>query len=460
MVCPKTVPKPNATEPSVATNVRSSLFWMVVVALALRLAAVAFLYPERLNPERDHWRFAGETGRIARSIVQGNGFSSPLHAPTGPTAWMTPVYPALLAGVFWLFGISTKASALVMLSLDSLFSALTCIPVFFIARRSFGERTAVWAGWAWAFFPYAIYFSADFIWATTLTTLMLSLLFLTALHLEDSSPMSRWAGFGVLTGVGALTDPIVLSVAPLLAGFMGYRLARKRQRWFLPATAAALAFVIVVTPWFVRNYRAFHTVLPFRDNLGLELYVGNNGNTWHFAPSGFHPSDTEREWNEYDRMGELPYMKHKREQAIRFIESHPGEFAVLSLRRALYMWTNFWSFDRQYLQAEPLDPANVFLCTVLTVLTLVGLRKAFQRGVEIGMPYAIAIFFFPVVYYLTHPEDYYRRPIDPIFVVLAVYALTSWIRNRARPAPSQAQERSALSSTDPTTLRQRARSNE
>lgn len=458
MVSPKTVPEQNPTEPSVATDLRSSLFWMVVVALALRLAVVACLYPERLNPERDHWRFAGETGRIARSIVQGNGFSSPLHAPTGPTAWMTPVYPALLAGVFWLCGISTKASALVMLSLDSLFSALTCIPVFFIARRSFGERTAVWAGWAWAFFPYAIYFSADFIWATTLTTLMLSLLFLTALHLEDSSQMSLWAGFGALTGVSALTDPIVLSVAPLLAGCMCYRLARKRQRWFLPATGAALVFVIVVTPWFVRNYRVFHTVVPFRDNLGLELYVGNNGNAWHFAPSGFHPSDTEREWNEYAQRGELAYMKHKREQAMRFIASHPGQFAVLSLRRALYMWTNFWSFDRQYLEAEPLDPANVFLCTALTVLTLVGLRGAFQRGVEIGMPYAIAIFFFPVVYYVTHPEDYYRRPIDPIFVVLAVYALTSGIRNRARPAPSPVQARSVLSLTDPTTLRQPARS--
>jgi hypothetical protein len=124
------------------------------------------------------------------------------------------------------------------------------------------------------------------------------------------------------------------------------------------------------------------------------------------------------------------------------------------------MWTNFWSFDRQYLEAEPLDPANVGLCTALTVLTLVGLRGAFERGVDIGMPYAIALFFFPVVYYVTHPEDYYRRPIDPIFVVLAVYAVTSRIRNRARPAPSQVQARSVLSSTDPTTLRQQARSNQ
>ena len=42
---------------------------MVLVALAIRLAVVAFLYPERLNPDHDHWRFAGETGRIG----YGNG---------------------------------------------------------------------------------------------------------------------------------------------------------------------------------------------------------------------------------------------------------------------------------------------------------------------------------------------------------------------------------------------------
>jgi hypothetical protein len=33
---------------------------------------------------------------------------------------------------------------------------------------------------------------------------------------------------------------------------------------------------------------------------------------------------------------------------------------------------------------------------------------------------------------LTHPEDYYRRPIDPQYVVLAAFALVSWNRNRKR----------------------------
>ena len=398
---------------------------MVLIALTLRLVVVAFLYPQRLDPDRDHWRFAGETGCIARSIAQGRGFSSPLHADTGPTAWMTPLYPVLLAGVFKVFGVYTKASALVMLSLDSLFSALTCFPVFLIARKRFGDRAAIWSGWAWAFFPYAIYFSADFIWATTLTTLMVAWIFYAALSLEETDSVATWAAFGLLCGISALIDPVILSVAAPVAAWMTFRLWPQR-RWIRSSAAALVVFAAVVSPWFVRNYRVFHTVIPFRDNIGLELHLGNNGETWHFAPEGFHPSDTPREWEEYQRFGELHYMQHKRAQALEFIHTHPVVFIGLSLRRALYMWTNFWSFSRRYLNAEPTDPFNMFLCSALTVMALIGLMRAFRDDWTNAMPFAIALFCFPLVYYVTHPEDYYRRPIDPVFVVLAIAAVASW----------------------------------
>jgi hypothetical protein len=103
---------------------------MVAVALALRLVVVALVYPERTDPARDHWRCGGEAGRVARSIAQGEGFSNPLFGKTGPTAWLAPVFPYLLAAIFKIFGIYSKTSTIVALALDSLFSALTCIPVF------------------------------------------------------------------------------------------------------------------------------------------------------------------------------------------------------------------------------------------------------------------------------------------------------------------------------------------
>src|SRR5271166_2928127 len=176
----KAASEQDVRKPKAAGNVRSSLVWIVLVALALRLVVMSFVYQERTDPARDHWRLGGEAGRIARFIAQGEGFSNPLFGKTGPTAWLAPVFPYLLAGIFKIFGIYSKASAIATLALDCSFSALTCIPIYFIASKNFGEDAAVWAGWIWAFFPYAIFFSADFIWATTLTTLLVSLISLGA----------------------------------------------------------------------------------------------------------------------------------------------------------------------------------------------------------------------------------------------------------------------------------------
>ena len=203
------------------TPVRT-LFLMVVAGLTVRLIVMGFLYTEQLDPRQDHFRFGFETGRIARSIAQGEGFSSPLYEKTGPTAWMTPVYPYIIAGFFRVFGIYTKAAALAILSFNALTSALTCLPIFFFARKSFGAHVAKWAGWTWAFFPYSVYFPVERIWETWLATLLFSLLFLIALKLENTDQISVWVGAGLLWGLAALTSAVVVSVLPFLQWRISY----------------------------------------------------------------------------------------------------------------------------------------------------------------------------------------------------------------------------------------------
>jgi hypothetical protein len=398
------------------------LLFIVMVALAMRLAVMGFLYPEQLDPARDHWKFGYETGRIARSIVEGKGFSSPLFADTGPTAWMTPVYPGIVAGVFWIFGVYTKASALVLLSFNALTSALTAIPIFLIALRSFGERTARWAAWAWAFFPYGIYFPVERIWETWLSTLLLCTLFWMALELEDGKPTWFWVLYGFTWGVEALVSPSALSVLPFLGAWTCYRLYKDRRRWFVPNVIAAVVCLAVVAPWFVRNYHVFHKIVPFRDNMGLVLRLGTGKNAyWGTYEVG--PWHNDAEWAEFQQNGELAYMANKKQQAIAAIKADPGGYIWTSMRRAVFLWTGYWSLSRWYLEQEPLDPPNIFLCTSLTLFALIGLRRAFLTRISAAVPYALVLFSFPLIYYITSPEVYYRRPIDPMFLVLAVFAI-------------------------------------
>ena len=400
---------------------------MVAAALAVRLAVIPFLYRDWLDPfVLEHWAF----GRVARSLVAGHGFGN-VFADTGPTAVVSPVYAYLLAGVFRLLGTYTPASIVTALALNSLFSALTCIPVFLLARRCFNPRAAKWAGWGWAFSPYGIYYGADWAWSTCLVTLLLAVLFLWALRLEESGSVWAWLGFGALGGAAALTEPVVLSVVPLLGLWTCWRRLRKRQSWALPMTVAALGALAVMVPWLVRNYEIFHQFIPIRSGFGLELYIGNSADSLHWVDRSLHPNHSDAELAEYAQRGELAYMAHKAQQARQYIRSHPAQYVYRVMRRVVYIWTGFWSFDRAYLAEEPLDVPNIFLSTTMTVLALGGLRRVYRADAGLASRFAIVFVFFPLAYYFSHPETYYFRPVDPLIVVLAAYFVTERFGGRS-----------------------------
>jgi hypothetical protein len=149
------------------------------------------------------------------------------------------------------------------------------------------------------------------------------------------------------------------------------------------------------------------------------LRLGTKGATSHWAPYDLGPWHSDAEWQQFQKLGELGYMEKERKQAVEFIGSNPGWYAWTTLRRAVYIWTGFWSFDRAYLAQEPLDPPNIVFCTTFTVLALVGLRRAFRFEPAIAVLYALVLIAFPAIYYITSPEVYYRRPIDPLIVILA-----------------------------------------
>ena len=120
------------------SNFVSSGWWLSAFVLRFGWIVVAHTY--KFKTLDNNFSFGWEMGRIGRSLALGQGFSNPFNDTTGPTAWEPPLYPFLIAGVFKLFGIYTHASALVLLGLNSLFSALTCIPIFLIAKRCFQRK--------------------------------------------------------------------------------------------------------------------------------------------------------------------------------------------------------------------------------------------------------------------------------------------------------------------------------
>lgn len=443
--------------PSTSHQVGSKLFWMVSVALVLRLAAMALFYPLQLYPTGNHRGFGWETGQIAHSIAIGHGFSSPLYfAETGPTAWMTPVYPYMVAGVFKIFGVFSKASAFVLLGLNAIFSALTCLPIFFFTRRSFGTRAGLWAGWMWAVFLYSIVWPEQLVWSTWLITLLLAILFAMSLGLRESLRIRDWIAFGALSGVAGLTDPAVMSVLPFLALWALWRNYKRAEpgggrpwkRLVAPALACLLATLVVIAPWFVRNYVVFHRFIPFRDSFGVVLRAGNVGDSTHMLAMQAGPWRDPAEMSEFLKYGELGYMDEKEREALAYIAAHRKEYVESCAQRFVYVWTHVWLVPRHMMPKVEEDPSEIFLFTGLSFVMLAGLATALKRKPDEASPYLIALILFPLVYYLTSLEPRYRVPIDPMIMALAAYGIVSHLHGGAEPAPARAHLTAELRSSE------------
>jgi hypothetical protein len=54
---------------------------------------------------------------------------------------------------------------------------------------------------------------------------------------------------------------------------------------------------------------------------------------------------------------------------------------------------------------------------------LIGFRRLWRENRSVAILFAMVLFFFPAIYYVTHVEVYFRRQIDPLILVLALYGV-------------------------------------
>ena len=322
-------------------------FWKAATSLALIAvialgARITFAWNQERKMRADLVGlvpFLNETGNIAYSLAAGHGYSSPYWQETGPTAWLTPVYPALVAIIFRIFGIHTAHSFFATVFLNILFSTATCVPIFYIGKRVGGLGVASGAAWLWAIFPNAIIIPYEWVWDTPLSALLMATILWATLELADTQSARNWCGYGLLWGFALMTNPALGSLLPVLLGWAAYRGFRERP---LPLSRPALACGIAVlccVPWTVRNYLAFHKFVPLRSNLPFELWLGNN-EQFDEQSQVVPPANPERaEIRNYIHMGETAFMQDKWRKAVAFITTHPKLEVILYGRRFVATWT-------------------------------------------------------------------------------------------------------------------------
>ncbi len=399
------------------------------VASILLFALIAYGTLAILVP-RVKFAAAGETSRIAASIATGHGFSNPFREPTGPSAWIPPVYPFLLTGIFRVFGLFTATSYWAAVGVNVIVHGLSCVVLYWITGEAFGRRTGWYAALALASFPLlfqplvllhvlggaggeGLFIPPNSIWNTHILELTILLLIWLTLRRHV-----HWAVYGTAWGFAALIDPVVLALAP---AFWAWRLYR-RDRCRNLALAATVA-VLCVVPWLVRNYMVFHRPVFIRDNFGVELKVGNQPGNKGLWSGDLHPDRNAYELSRVAKMGEVEYSRVSGREAIQSILSHKGEFIRDSIFRIGYFWVGTPMSSRRLHALKFLKYSPSF---VFSVLAFWGAARAAKSGKREVLLFVAVLFFYPLVHYITHTfyAFMYQYPIQPEMLALAISVVT------------------------------------
>src|SRR5215470_9896429 len=119
-----------------------STVFITLIAMSLRIAYLihqAGLIPSEALATVP---FQNEVGNVAAALAQGQGFCCLFRQATGPTAWLAPVYPVLIAALFKIFGTFTVPAFYAAALMNSVFSALAAVPLFYAAKRVAGLSVA------------------------------------------------------------------------------------------------------------------------------------------------------------------------------------------------------------------------------------------------------------------------------------------------------------------------------
>jgi len=110
-----------------------------------------------------------------------------------------------------------------------------------------------------------------------------------------------------------------------------------------------------------------------------------------------------------------------------FIRTYPQLFAKLTLVRTILFWTNPVADI-----SDDLQPATILYhhthVIVFSALAWTGLVLMFRQGSRYAWLLAPLLLVYPVLYYISSSDSRYRHPIEPLMLLLAVYAVTYALR--------------------------------
>jgi 4-amino-4-deoxy-L-arabinose transferase-like glycosyltransferase len=398
------------------------VFWRVQSAVA--------------HDAQDIYKFAD----LGRNLAEGNGFCF-----TGgpPTTRRAPLYPALIAILYAVFGVKPLAIQLA----QSLLAAGTCLLVFEIGRRLFSERVGLIAAAAAALHPMIMRYVPD-IQVETLLTFLYTLTAFFTVRLTEKETVWNGLWVGVSAAAATMVKAVALPYAALFVVFyLGWKFFREgaaslRTAW-RPVAALLVGMALVILPWTARNREVSEGqfILVSRNASGefLRGFVFAQPRYYllrdppYIAGENEANAMQERLFRERGLVWERDEAETERVQneiAKAWMRESPGAFVKKFVVGLFAFWYVVTTRSNSLLVG-----GMALLAWTLAVVGLVRARRVYQFALLL-----VPIVALNAIYAAVLALGRYSAPCIPLLIVLAAAGVDSLLPS---PRPARSAERAA-----------------
>jgi hypothetical protein len=378
---------------------------------------------------------AGEATRVALSVARSGVIGDAYGFGQGPTAHLLPLNPLLAGGVLWLFGPFSAAASLVLLGLSLGQVLLGYLLIRLVFLRMGADPLAVRWGSALLLLapPFVPQETVDFrYWegASALCLVAANMLAILAVgergHLRRRDLITIPALFALTFFV---SPPAGLAVGGCWA-VIALRHLPPRSSLAL-AGATAIALLLVIAPWTLRNLQVLGEPILLRSNFGIEFALANHAAAVSGAAPEYvfddrlqaiHPAVNAAARTFIGANGEAAYSRMLAAETFAWIQANPLDFARLWARhageviapRAWQMYFTGWEGARG---------ARAITIALVQLTGLLGLGMAlWARRPHFWIP-AVYVGIFTAFFAFFQPMARYGFVIYPVFCFLAAEAV-------------------------------------
>jgi 4-amino-4-deoxy-L-arabinose transferase-like glycosyltransferase len=344
-----------------------------------------------------------------------------------PTDFIMPSIPVMLSG-FMLF-LDRDGAVMGFRLLQCLMQAASIYLIFVIARALLGTRTAVVAILLAAFYVPDLFAAGAILTESTFKLIFLLLVCSTIYALERRTA-GAYLWVGVMLGLSCYIKPQT-ALFPICL-FIIWLVRKYGWKDIVKFTAiVGVSSMLLLTPWWVRNYVNFHKFIPFTNSTGNPMLLGA------LIERGSPPKGFFEQYPEYanDRLfiGGDAWQKKAAQRLIAYgFQHYPLQYAYwFTVGKSVQLFEG--PFYTRPIPGLP-RPAIVALHLLYVFAGFAGIvLSLWKRRFKQLMPILLPFFYFWFIYLPFITFGRYGYPLMWLLTIFAAIAVVAaWDRIRGR----------------------------